>query len=296
MVFSLRVILSLPLIFPDCSTFAASSMAGAPRGTTTWPLMMIGSSRLARNISPAAVLSTSIPSMSRTETVIPAGRVACMGGGGAGAVVGGGGGGGGGAEKNTASTSAVAKEKPLPLESVSRTSFEFALTTVPVIESPLRKRTISAWSTPLASRTAGKINLRAFITPSLFRCFAGLDNGQRGCHLQIHEHQNLIFYLEEAGGGDGRKGFLEALIVFLLQVCPLVFPLQSSCCQVVCLRISHLQVVVGVIHDAGNFFVVQLGQFRFVIAINGPEDRGVFVVKLHHHSDDLRRVGSHIRA
>src|SRR5580698_4113078 len=105
--------------------------------------MMIGSSRLARNISPAAVLSTSIPSIRRTETVIPAGRVACIGGGGAGAAVGGGGG-GGGAEKNTASTSGVAKEKPLPVESVSLTSFEFALTTVPCMESPLRNRTISA--------------------------------------------------------------------------------------------------------------------------------------------------------
>src|SRR5580704_1498253 len=199
MVFSLRVILSLPLIFPDCSTFAACSMAFAPRGMMTSPFSMIGSSRLARNISPAAVLSTSTLSIRRTEMAVPAGSVACLSGGGAGAAAGSG---GGGAEKNTASTSAVGTVKPLPDKSVNRTSWEFALTTVPCAESPLRKRMISAWSITLASRTAARINLRVFIVSSLFRRVAGLDNGQRGCDLQIHQHEQLIFHLEEPCGSD----------------------------------------------------------------------------------------------
>src|SRR5204863_933662 len=58
--FAFSVILSAPFILPACSTLAAWSATADPRGRTTFPSSMTGSSRSDLNIIPLCAASTSI--------------------------------------------------------------------------------------------------------------------------------------------------------------------------------------------------------------------------------------------
>ena len=79
MAFSFTVTLSLPFILPDCSTWMASRTADAPRGMMMAPSTITGSSTTALNVIPALEESTSIASVSRTFTPVPAGTVTIFG-------------------------------------------------------------------------------------------------------------------------------------------------------------------------------------------------------------------------
>src|SRR4051812_35210658 len=97
---------------------------------------MIGSSRLVRNFWPAAILSTSIPSMSRTVNAVPAGIVTA----GRGLAAGGGGGGGGGSGENlTPSTSPILYERGTPSGPTNPTCFVSAPRNLPSTVDPERR-------------------------------------------------------------------------------------------------------------------------------------------------------------
>jgi DNA-binding transcriptional LysR family regulator len=70
---SSTLIESLPFIFPPCWTLDATSTTLAPRGATTSPSTMIGSSSEARNFIPACATSTSIASIVRIRNAVPFG-------------------------------------------------------------------------------------------------------------------------------------------------------------------------------------------------------------------------------
>src|SRR5688572_864883 len=92
---------------PDCFTLTACTMAAAPRGMTTAPPIITGSSTTALNVIPAWDASASIDWASRTFTVVPTGTVTVLTasfGASTGAWRGAGGGGGGGGLRTVNST------------------------------------------------------------------------------------------------------------------------------------------------------------------------------------------------
>src|SRR5262249_50204920 len=151
-------ILSLPLIFPDCSTLTAWSTAEAPRGMTIDPLTLTGSSTSDLNVLPANEASTSMSCVSRTLIAVPDGTVTVGGGAGAGAgaaacgVGAGFGAGGGGlgaglrAENSTDSASSIGISDTCPLSSSTRTVLLSAPMNMPSTTLPERSFTRSAES------------------------------------------------------------------------------------------------------------------------------------------------------
>ena len=149
-------ILSLPFILPDCWTWTACTAADAPRGITTEPPIITGSSTIALNVCPACETSTSIACVSRTFSAVPAGTVTGFGAAGSAP------GsrcrrrcwcGGFRAENSTATVSSIRISDTLPLSRSTRTVLLSPPMNMPSTTLPDRSRTRSAESDAPAAIT-----------------------------------------------------------------------------------------------------------------------------------------------